>query len=132
MFLLDTDTCIDVLRGVGSVREKMEDLSPDDCNVSSVTVFELYSGIFFTRQPERERIKVDRFLSVLNIVPFDRIAAIEAAKLRQDLESAGTRIGPYDLLIAAQAISSNYTLVTANVREFVRIKALKLENWRAL
>jgi tRNA(fMet)-specific endonuclease VapC len=57
---------------------------------------------------------------------------IEAAKLRQDLESSGTRIGTYDLLIAAQAISSNYTLVTANVCEFGRIKSLKLENWRAL
>ena len=87
MFLLDTDTCIDVLRGVDSVRERMEHLSPDDCNVSSVSVFELYSGIYFTRQPEREGIKVDRFLSVLNIVPFDRTAAIEAAKLRRDLES---------------------------------------------
>jgi tRNA(fMet)-specific endonuclease VapC len=132
MFLLDTDTCIDVLRGVGSVRKRMEDVSPDDCNVSSITVFELYSGIYFTRQPKGEGIKVDRFLSVLNIVPFDRSAAIEAAKLRQDLESNGTRIGPYDLLIAAQAISSNYTLVTANVCEFGRIKSLKLENWRAL
>ena len=131
MFLLDTDTCIDVLRGVGSLREKMEDLSPDDCNVSSVTVFELYSGIYFTRQPERGGVKVDRFLSVLNIVAFDRAAATEAANLRHDLDSSGTRIGPYDLLIAAQAISSNYTLVTANVREFGRIKSLKLENWRA-
>ena len=132
MFLLDTDTCIDVLRGVGSVRKRMEDLSPDDCNVSSVTVFELYSGIYFTRQPDREGIKVDRFLSILNIVPFDRSAAIAAANLRPDLESSGTRIGPYDLLIAAQAISSNYTLVTANVREFGRIKSLELQNWHAL
>jgi tRNA(fMet)-specific endonuclease VapC len=130
VFLLDTDTCIDVLRGVDSVRERMEDLSPDDCNVSSVTVFELYSGIHFTRQPEREGRKVDRFLSVLNIVPFDRTAAAEAAKLRHDLESAGTRIGPYDLLIAAQAISTDCTLVTVNVREFGRIESLKVENWR--
>ena len=130
MFLLATDTCIDVLRNVPAVLEKMENLSPDDCYVSSVTVFELYSGIYFTRQPEREGIKVDRFLSVLNIVPFDRIAAIEAAKLRQDLESSGTRIGPYDLLIAAQAISANWILVTANVRKFSRIESLKVENWR--
>ena len=79
---------------------------------------------------EREGLKVDRFLSVLNIVPFDRTVAAEAAKLRHDLESTGTRIGPYDLLIAAQAISTNCTLVTANVREFVRIKSLKVENWR--
>jgi tRNA(fMet)-specific endonuclease VapC len=63
-------------------------------------------------------------------VPFDRTAATAAANLRHDLESSGTRIGPYDLLIAAQAISSNYILVTANVREFGRIKSLKVENWR--
>ena len=130
MFLLDTDTCIDVLRNVPAVLEKMENLSPDDCYVSSVTVFELYSGIYFTRQPEREGVKVDRFLSVLNIVPFDRTVAAGAAKLRHDLESTGTRIGPYDLLIAAQAISANWILVTANVREFGRIESLKVENWR--
>ena len=130
MFLLDTDTCIDALRGDGSVRKRMEDVSPDDCNVSSITVFELYIGICFTRQPEREGLKVDRFLSVLNVVPFDRTAAAEAAKLRQELESTGTRIGPYDLLIAAQAISTDCTLVTANVHEFGRIKSLKVENWR--
>jgi tRNA(fMet)-specific endonuclease VapC len=131
VFLLDTDTCIDVLRNVPAVLEKMENLSPDDCYVSSVTVLELYSGIHFTRQPEREGRKVDRFLSVLNIVPFDRTAATEAAKLKHDLESTGTRIGPYDLLIAAQAISAGWMLVTANVRAFGRIESLKVENWRA-
>jgi tRNA(fMet)-specific endonuclease VapC len=130
VFLLDTDTCIDVLRGVAAVLEKMEGLSPDDCCVSSITVFELYTGTYFTRHPNREAVKVGRFLSVLNVVLFDLAAAKEAARLRAVLENAGMPIGPYDLLIAAQAISCNYTLVSANVREFGRIESLKLEDWR--
>jgi len=130
MFLLDTDTCVDVLRGVASVRNRMEALSPDDCRVSSVTVFELYTGTCFTRHPAREAVKVSRFLSVLDLVLFDLAAAKEAARLRAELANAGMPIGPYDLLIAAQAISSAYTLVSANVREFGRIEGLKLENWR--
>jgi tRNA(fMet)-specific endonuclease VapC len=130
VFLLDTDTCIDVLRGVAAVLEKIEGLSPDDCYVSSITVFELFTGAYLTRHPNREAGKVDRFLGVLSVVFFDRAAAKEATRLRAGLERTGKPIGPYDLLIAAQAISCDYTLVSANVREFGRIESLKLEDWR--
>jgi tRNA(fMet)-specific endonuclease VapC len=130
MFLLDTDTCIDVLRGVKRVAQKLEQLSPDDCCVSVISAFELYAGVYFTRHPEREKWKVDKLLYLLSVIPFDQVAAEEAARLRNDLQHAGTPIGPYDLLIAAQAIRSKYTLVSANIREFSRIESLNLESWR--
>jgi tRNA(fMet)-specific endonuclease VapC len=130
MFLLDTDTCIDVLRGVKTVARKLEQLSPDDCCVSVISAFELYAGVYFTRHPEREKWKVDKLLYLLSVIPFDQVAAEEAARLRNDLQHAGTPIGPYDLLIAAQAIRSKYTLVSANIREFSRIESLNLESWR--
>ena len=130
MFLLDTDTCIDVLRGVKTVAQKLEQLSPDDCCVSVISAFELYAGVYFTRHPEREKRKVDKLLYLLSVIPFDEVAAEEAARLRNELQHAGTPIGPYDLLIAAQAIRSKYTLVSANIREFSRIESLNLESWR--
>jgi tRNA(fMet)-specific endonuclease VapC len=130
MFLLDTDTCIDVLRGVKRVAQKLEQLSPDDCCVSVISAFELYAGVYFTRHPEREKRKVDKLLYLLSVIPFDQVAAEEAARLRNELQHTGAPIGPYDLLIAAQAVRSKYTLVSANIREFSRIESLNLESWR--
>jgi len=128
MFLLDTDTCIDVLRGVKRVAQKLEQLSPDDCCVSVISAFELYAGVYFTRHPEREKRKVDKLLYLLSVIPFDQVAAEEAARLRNELQHTGAPIG--DLLIAAQAVCSKYTLVSANIREFSRIESLNLESWR--
>ena len=38
-------------------------------------------------------------------------------------------VGGNDLLIAAQALTLGYTIVTDNDREFSRINQLRLENW---
>ena len=50
-------------------------------------------------------------------------------RLRASLESAGTPIGPNDLLIAAHALTIGATLVTANIDEFRRVSGLRVENW---
>jgi tRNA(fMet)-specific endonuclease VapC len=47
------------------------------------------------------------------------------------LETAGTPIGPYNLLIAAQALRNGTTLVTANVSEFARVSGLIWQDWTA-
>ncbi len=52
-------------------------------------------------------------------------------KLRATLEAAGTPIGPYDLLIAAQAFRTGATLVTANLSEFARVRGLAWQDWTA-
>jgi predicted nucleic acid-binding protein len=85
VFLLDTDTCIDVLRGAVAVVQKLEKLSPDDCVVSAISAFELYAGIYLTRYSDREERKVDKLLNLLTGVAFDRLTAQEAARLRSEL-----------------------------------------------
>jgi tRNA(fMet)-specific endonuclease VapC len=62
-------------------------------------------------------------------LPFDQAAARMAGGIRGLLESRGEMIGPYDVLLAAQALAANLTLVTANVQEFQRVPGLSLENW---
>jgi len=52
-----------------------------------------------------------------------------AAEIRADLERRGKRIGEYDTLIAGQALARNMILVTANTREFARVKGLTVEDW---
>ncbi len=65
----------------------------------------------------------------IQIVPFGEEASEAAGELRAALEIAGTPIGPYDVLIAAQALKSGATLVTANISEFARVPGLSWEDW---
>ncbi len=61
--------------------------------------------------------------------PFEPEDAEEAGDIRAELERAGTPIGPYDVLIAAQARRRNALLVTANMGEFTRVPGLRIEDW---
>jgi tRNA(fMet)-specific endonuclease VapC len=69
------------------------------------------------------------FLSEINVVPFDELAAKEYGIIKTDLKKRNCIIGPLDTLIAAHAKSLNLTLVTNNTREFSRVQGLKLEDW---
>ena len=72
------------------------------------------------------------FLSgAINVVPFSEDDAKTAGELREELEAAGKPIGPYDLLIAAQAVSNHALLITVNVSEFRRVRGLRLKDWTA-
>jgi tRNA(fMet)-specific endonuclease VapC len=68
-------------------------------------------------------------LSNIEIVSFDAEAANCYGRIRAELVSKGTPIGPLDTMIAAHAQSLGCTIVTNNVREFKRVKDLKIENW---
>ena len=129
-YLLDTDTCIDLLRGLSSVVSKLEALSPEDCGISAITTFELFAGAAKARQPSIEIDKIERLVSVLEEIGFDQEAARQAGTLRHRLDKAGTPLGPYDLLIAAHALALDLTLVTANTGEFGRVADLRIESWR--
>jgi tRNA(fMet)-specific endonuclease VapC len=127
--LLDTDTCIGVLRQQPGMVQRLSQLAPTDCAVSVVTVFELFCGLAKAHNPTAERKKVERFVAAIVALPLDRTSAGAAANIRAELERQGTPIGPYDLLIAGQAVAGNLTLVTNNLRESQRVNGLKLESW---
>lgn len=128
--LLDTNVCVDVLKGHPQVCAHLEAISPSDCAISSVTAFELATGVRRCSQPERERKKLEKLFAVIAVLPFDAAAAEEAARVRHELEAVGQKIGPYDLLIAGQALSARLILVSNNTREFARIRGLRFSDWR--
>jgi tRNA(fMet)-specific endonuclease VapC len=128
-YLLDTDTCIGVLRQRPGMVQRLSQVAPADCAVSMVTVYELFCGLAKAQDPAKERQKIERFISAVIELPLDRASAEAAAKARAELEHQGTLIGPYDLLIAAQALAGGLMLVTNNVREFRRVSGLKLQSW---
>lgn len=129
-FLLDTDTCVDLLRGVEPVVARLEMLAPDDCGISAITSFELFAGAAKARDPRRESDKIKRLVAVVKELPFEADAARRAGPLRMQLEKAGNPIGPYDILIAAHALVLEVGLVTTNTHEFRRIPGLRLHSWR--
>ncbi len=77
------------------------------------------------------QLPLEAILNERDVIPLDKPADEEYARIRHDLELNGTSISPNDLLIAAHARSIDATLVTANIREFKRVRNLKIENWMA-
>ena len=128
-YLLDTNTLIHVMRGTTSMIDAMAKKNRGDIAVSSITCYELYTGVEKCLDPPRERRKVDTLLGAVQQLFFDWSAAMHAAAIRAALESRGEMIGPYDVLIAGHALSLNLTLVTANTNEFQRVPGLAIENW---
>src|SRR5947209_3026338 len=128
-YLLDTNTCIAAMRNEARVVQRMAAVSPGDCAISTITGYELYTGVEKCADPTKELSKVNVLLATVHQLAFDARAAREAGRIRALLESQGRMIGPYDILLAGQALSAGLSLVTANTGEFNRVPALRLENW---
>jgi tRNA(fMet)-specific endonuclease VapC len=94
-----------------------------------VTVFELAVGVGKCREPHKEAAKVARFLASVHVLPLDGDAARRAGALRATLEKHGQVIGPYDVLLAGQALSHGLKMITGNVGEFSRVDGLQVEGW---
>jgi tRNA(fMet)-specific endonuclease VapC len=132
-YLLDTNVCIALLNGdTGNVRKRFEASieSGHNLHLSSIVVFELWYGVMKSSKAEKNTASLMQFLAApIQSVEFDDEDARVAGAHRAALEKIGKPIGPYDLLIAGQAMRRDWTLVTANVSEFSRIKALNWEDW---
>lgn len=130
MYLLDTNICIYLMKNMyPQLSSRLLSCSPHDLLISTVTLFELEYGAAKSSWGERTRQKLAMFLAPFNIIAFSAEDAAIAGKLRGYLEKHGQPIGPYDVQIAAQALSRDVTLVTHNVDEFQRVPMLKLEDW---
>jgi tRNA(fMet)-specific endonuclease VapC len=128
-FLLDTNTCIAAMRQHPQVVQRMAATAPADCVISSITTYELFTGIEKCSNPTTESAKVNLLLATVDELFFDGSAAREAARIRASLEARGCMIGPYDVLLAGHARFCGLTLVTANTREFSRVPGLVIETW---
>jgi len=129
-YLLDTNICIYCINNrPADVIRNVKNHKPHQIKISSVTVAELEYGASKSDYREKNRIAILNFLSAFDIVPFDDKDAEIYGQIRADLESRGKIIGPYDMQIAAQALSKDYVLVTNNTKEFERVEGIKIENW---
>jgi tRNA(fMet)-specific endonuclease VapC len=129
-YLLDTDICIYLLNNnPQQVVRRMQQIQMDEIAISSITVFELVHGALKSQKVTQNLNQIKQLSQMITVLNLDPNAAENAAKIRRELEVQGTPIGPFDILIAGQALSLNAILVTNNIREFSRVNGLKLENW---
>jgi tRNA(fMet)-specific endonuclease VapC len=98
--------------------------------VSSVVAFVLWYGVAKSARPEANARLVETFfVGPVSLLAFEPEDAKVAGRVRASLEAVGKPIGAYDLLIAGQALRHQLTLITANGREFGRVKGLDWEDW---
>lgn len=127
--MLDTDTCIAIIKKHPVALKKLRGKSIGQVGVSSITLGELTFGAEKSSRPKDARGALDEFLLALEIATFDEYAAMGYGEVRASLARRGTPIGPLDTLIGSHAHVLDVILVTHNTREFLRIEGLRLEDW---
>jgi tRNA(fMet)-specific endonuclease VapC len=128
-FLLDTNIVSNLIRDPhGRVAEHIKKSGETSVCTSIIVAAELRYGATKMASP-RLTAQVDAVLGALDALAFDSPADETYGSIRAQLESAGNPIGGNDLLIAAQAVALDLTLVTDNEKEFSRIGGLRVENW---
>ncbi len=130
MYLLDTNICIYIIKEhPGNVLKHLKKKRSRGIAISAITLAELDHGVENSTYPEKNKVALLKFLSIIDILPFDANAAEKYGKIKAGLKRKGCVIGPLDILIAAHAKSKDLILVTNNTKEFERVEDLKIENW---
>jgi len=129
-YLLDTDTCIYIVKHrPASALKRFEETGAGDAGMSVVTYLELVYGACKSRHADANLERIQRLTGIIPVLPLDAPVGTYYGNLRTELEKSGSQIGAYDLLIAAHALSLRLIVVTNNVREFRRVRGLRVENW---
>ncbi len=128
-YLLDTSICVFFLRGKLNLDEIIKEKGRQNCFISEITVAELRYGAENSANSSKSHKAVDSFISGISIIPiYGSIKRYAKEKVR--LKKIGKPMhDEFDLLIGVTAIENKLTLVTDNVKDFEKIKDIKIDNW---
>jgi tRNA(fMet)-specific endonuclease VapC len=126
-YLVDTNVFIRLMVDDDRALARRARIHGHEIGLSAIVLHELYFGSFGGSGSTDQLDLLDGLR--LPLLPFDAGDARAAAEIRADLRRKGTPIGPYDLLIAGQAVARGLVVVTRNVREFERVEQLEVEDW---
>ena len=133
MLILDSNTFSYYFRGDPHIVPRLHAVRPADLGVPAIVEYELRYGLM--RMPHEAATPrlaaLKQLLQPMQMLAFDSECAVEAARIRVELEAAGVGIGPHDTLIAATAMRYQGELVTRNVREFSRVAGLRWVDWHS-
>ena len=129
-YMLDTNICIYAIKNKPEqVLRRLKENMQHGLFISAITLAELEHGAEKSLFPERNRVALMQFISILDVLPFNDLAAVKYGEICAYLQKIGKPIGTMDMLIAAHAKAEQMILVTNNVREFERVPDLEIENW---
>ena len=128
-YLLDTSVCVAALRAHEPTLRRLAAVAPREVAVSAMTTAELWYGVLKSRSPDATGRELERFLALIDVLPFDDAAARHHARTHRALEAQGIPIGERDLVIAATALAHDRTVASGNSREFTRVAGLVVEDW---
>jgi tRNA(fMet)-specific endonuclease VapC len=128
VILLDTDTCVEVLRGNAKVKKRLSEY-PGDAAISFMTMAELFYGAAHSRDPDKNGMVVEKFLLAYPVLHSEPSILRRYGELKAGLKGGKAMLPDADILIAATALEKAEALVTGNARHFNRFPDLRLENW---
>jgi tRNA(fMet)-specific endonuclease VapC len=130
-FMLDTNICSFLMQGLPQVLTAFSDRKKDGIAISAITLAELEFGVCNCGKEKADRYKsrLISFLTMVDVLEWGSLAAVEYGRIFADLRKRGEQIGIFDTLIAAHAKSIGLVVVTNNIREFKRVDGLVIEDW---
>lgn len=135
MIFLDTTFLVDLLRKNDSAMIWLTDSEEQALYTSEINAFEMYTGLYRMSEESKTRLKtrtgeLEQLLARTEVLPFDRAASMESARILSALMSRGIPIGARDAMIAGTALARGITrLLTRNVRNFQQIAGLTVESY---
>jgi len=126
-YALDTNIVITLMKGESELLARFRRHRPTDFTIAAIVAHELYFGAYKSEKRAENLARLEELR--IPVLEFDLEDARHAGEIRASLKSAGTPIGPHDVLIAGQARARNLVLVTRNHREFQRVPGLGVESW---
>ena len=128
--IFDTSEIITLERNRQKIEEIIQGREDESFGISVITVAELLHGVeradTETRKIKRQAF-VEKVIEFFPVHNFDVTIARIYARIWASLVQKNLTVGAHDLIIAATAISLNYTVVTSNLRDYKRIEGLKVE-----
>ncbi len=132
MYLLDTNTVSDYLRGNAGVLRNLKQQHRSQVAISSITKYELFYGLLKNPQAHKKYgQQVQLLFKQAQNLDFDRESALIAAEIKDDLTKRGESIGDCDTMIAAIGLQHDLVVVTNNIKHFQRVDGLVVVNWRS-
>jgi tRNA(fMet)-specific endonuclease VapC len=129
---LDTNVLIELINGKNRALREHYDaalMSGRPITISVLVMHELIYGALISERPDHHMALAQSFAVEHEVVDWAHADALAAARVRAGLKLAGQRIGSFDTLLAGQALNRGWTLITANTREFGRVRDLEIEDW---
>jgi len=130
--ILDTSVLIALERGALALEKFTAGREHEPFGISAVTVAELLHGVHRADTEKRRLTRsafVEKIIQAFPVYPFDLNAARIYAKVWANLAKKGTTIGAHDLMIASTAIALGFSVVTADVRDYGKVKEVTIERF---